>query len=58
MGLRRPRKEPQELRSSIGEKLRHFIVFDEHFRKPFQLFLKLVSEVFFRTFLNKGFKGV
>lgn len=44
--------------SSGREKVRRFIVFDEHFREPFQLFLKLVNEVFFWTFLNKSFKGV
>lgn len=44
--------------SSVREKVRHCIVFDEHFREPFQLFSKRVNEVFFRTFLNKSFKGV
>lgn len=58
MGLEAPQEgAPRELRLSVREKLRRF-VFDEHFREPFQLFLKLVNEVFFRTFLNKSFKGV
>lgn len=58
MGLETPVKEVQRFRSSVTEKVRLFIVFDEHFREPFQLFLKLVNEVFFWTFLNKSLKGV
>lgn len=51
-------KEVQCFRPSVTEKVQLFIVFDEHFRDPFRLFLKLVTEVFFWTFLNKSLKGV